>query len=62
MKMHGCDDNYVMVFKLVEALREPALEYYNSLLAEIRGQLSSLCTLFERRLVNRSLRQQRAAT
>ena len=31
MKMHGCDDNDVMVFKLVEALRGPDLEYYNSL-------------------------------
>ena len=47
MKMHRCDDNDVMVFKLVEALRGSALEYYNSLSAEIRGQLSTLCTLFE---------------
>ena len=31
VKMHGCDDNDVMVFKLVEALRGPVLEYYNSL-------------------------------
>ena len=30
MKMHGCYDNDVMVFKLVEAVRGPALEYYNS--------------------------------
>ena len=29
-KMHGCDYNDVMVFKLVEALRGLALEYYNS--------------------------------
>ena len=49
MKMHGCYDNDVMVFKLVEALRGPALEYYNSLPAETRGQLSTLCTLFEGR-------------
>ena len=47
MKMHGCYDNDVMVFKLVEALRGSALEYYNSLPAETRGQLSTLCTLFE---------------
>ena len=44
MKMHGCYDNDVMVFK-----RGPALEYYNSLPAETRGQLSTLCTLFEGR-------------
>ena len=49
MKMHGCDDNDVMVFKLVEALRGSTLEYYNSLTAEIRGHLSTLCTLFEER-------------
>ena len=49
MKMHGCYDNDVMVFKLVEALRGPALEYYNSLPVETRGQLSTLCTLFEGR-------------
>ena len=49
MKMHGCYDNDVMVFKLVEALRGPALEYYNSLPAETRCQLSTLCTLFEGR-------------
>ena len=49
MKMHECDDNDAMVFKLVEALRGPALEYYNSLPAEICGQLSTLCTLFEGR-------------
>ena len=49
MKMHGYYDNDVMVFKLVEALRWPALEYYNSLPAETRGQLSTLCTLFEGR-------------
>ena len=47
MKMHGCYDNDVMVFKLVVALRGPALEYYNSLPAETRGQLSTQCTLFE---------------
>ena len=46
MKMHGCYDNDVMIFKLVEALRGPALEYYNSLPVEPRGQLSTLCTLF----------------
>ena len=49
MKMHGCYDNDVMVFKLVEALRGHALEYYNSLPDETRGQLSTLCTLFEGR-------------
>ena len=49
MKMHGCYGNDVMVFKLVEALRGPALEYYNSLPAETRGQLSTLCILFEGR-------------
>ena len=49
MEMHGCDDNDIMVFKLVEALRGPALEYYNGLPAETRGQLSTLCTLFEGR-------------
>ena len=37
MKMHGCYDKDVMVFKLVEALRGAALEYYNSLPAETRG-------------------------
>ena len=52
MKMHGCNDNDVMVFKLVEALRGPAPEYYNSLPAEIRSQLSTLCTLFEGRFVS----------
>ena len=49
MKMHGCYDNDVMVFKLVEALRGPAPEYYTSLPAETRGQLSTLCTLFKGR-------------
>ena len=49
MKMHRCYDNDVMVFKLVEALRGSALEYYNSLPAETRGQLSTICTLFEGR-------------
>ena len=49
IKMRGCYDNDVMVFKLLEALRGPALEYYNSLPAETRGQLSTLCTLFEGR-------------
>ena len=49
MKMHGCSDNDVMVFNLVEALRGPALEYYNSLPAETCGQLSTLFTLFEGR-------------
>ena len=48
MKIHGCYANGVMVFKLVEALRGPALEYYSSLPAETRGQLSTQCTLFER--------------
>ena len=47
MTMHGCYDNDVIVFKLVEALRGLALEYYNSLPAGTRGQLSTLCTLFE---------------
>ena len=47
MKMHGCYDNDVMVFKLVEALRGTALEYYNSLPAETRGKLFTLCTVFE---------------
>ena len=47
MKMYVCDDNDVMVFKLVEALRGPALEYYKSMPAEDHGQLSTLCTLFE---------------
>ena len=36
LKMHGCYDNDVMVFKQVEALRGPALEYYSSLPAETR--------------------------
>ena len=49
LKMHGCDDNDIMVFKLVEALRGPALGYYNSLPAEIRSQFSTICTLFEGR-------------
>ena len=49
MKVHGCYDNDVMVFKLVEALRGLALEYYNSLPAETRSQFSTLCTLFEGR-------------
>ena len=49
MKMHWCYDNGVMVFKLVEALRGPALEYHNSSPAKTRGQLSTLCTLFEGR-------------
>ena len=47
--MHGCYENDVMVFKLVEALRGPALEYYNSLPVKTRGQLYTLCTLFEGR-------------
>ena len=47
MKMHGFYDNDVMVFKLVEALRGPAVEYYNSLPAETHGQFSTQCTLFE---------------
>ena len=50
MKMHWCYDNAVMVFKRVEALRRPALEYYNRMPAETHGQLSALCTLFERRM------------
>ena len=45
--MHGCNDNEVRVLTLVEELRGPALEYYNSLPAEIRGQLSNLCILFQ---------------
>ena len=49
MMMHGCYDNDVMVCKLVEALRGPALEYYNSLPVETHDQLSTLCTLFEGR-------------
>ena len=49
MKMHGCYVNDVIVFKLVEVLRGPALEYYNSLPAEARSQLSTQCTLFEGR-------------
>ena len=36
IKMHVYDDNDVIVFKLVEASRGPALKYYNSLPAEIR--------------------------
>ena len=47
VKLHGCDDNDVMVFKLFDALREPALEYYNCWAAAIRGHLSTLCTLLE---------------
>ena len=47
IKMHWCDDNDVMVFKLVEALRGPALEYYNNLSAEFRSQFSTICTQFE---------------
>ena len=62
MKKHGCYDNDVMVFKLVEALRGPALEYYNSLPAETHCQLSTLCTLFEGRLADMNLRRQRGAT
>ena len=50
MKLYGCYDNDVMVYKLLEALRGPALEYYNSLPADTRDQLSTLCTLFEGRL------------
>ena len=49
--MHGCHDNDVMVFKLVEALRGHALEYYNSFPAKLCGQLSTICTLFEGRFV-----------
>ena len=49
LKMHECYDNDVMVFKLVEALRGHALEYYNSLPAETRCQISTLCTLFKGR-------------
>ena len=49
MKMHGCDDNFVMVYNLVEELRGPALENYNSLSAEIRSQFSTFCTQFEGR-------------
>ena len=37
-----------MVFKLVVALRGPALKNYNSLLDEIRSQFSTICTLFEK--------------
>ena len=46
LKMHGCDDNDIMIFKLVEALRRSALEYYNSLPAKIRSPFSTICTLF----------------
>ena len=60
--MQGCYDNYVMVFKLVEALRVPALEYYDSLPAETRGQLSTLCTLLNDVLADRNLQRQRGAT
>ena len=56
MTMHMCDDNGVMVFNLVEVLRGPVLEYYNSLPAEIRGQLPTLCTLFETRFAEQTLR------
>ena len=49
MQIHGCYDNDGMVSKLVDALRGPALKYYNNLPAETNGQLSTLCTLFEGR-------------
>ena len=49
MKMHGCYENDTMVFKLVEALRSQVHEYYNSLPAETRGQLSTVCTMIEGR-------------
>ena len=42
IKIHGCDGNDVIVLKLVEVLRRPALEYYNSLSAEIRSQFSTI--------------------
>jgi len=49
MRLHGCFDNDVLVVKLVEALRGPALDYFNSLPSELRLQFITLCTLFEGR-------------
>ena len=60
--MHGCYDNDVMVFKLVEALRGPSLEYYNSLPAETRGSFPSYVLCLKDVLADRNLWRQRGAT
>ena len=61
MKMHGCYENDVMVFKLVEALRGPALEYYNSLLRPAVSFPPCVLCLKDV-LADRNIRQQRGAT
>ena len=62
MKMYGCDDNDVMVFKLLEELRGPVLEYYNSLPDETYGQLYTLLLCLKDVLTDRNLRRQRGAS
>ena len=47
MKMHGCADDDMMVCKLVESLRGPALNFYRSLPGGQRSGFVSLCSLFE---------------
>ena len=49
MKMNDCDDNEVKVWKLVEALRGKALDYFESLPKELRLEFESLCSMFEGR-------------
>ena len=49
MKMNDCDDNEVKVCKLVEALRGKSLDYFESLLKELRLEFDSLCSMFEGR-------------
>ena len=51
MKMNDCDDNEVKVCKLVEALRETALDYFESLPKELRLEFESLCSMFEGRFM-----------
>ena len=61
MKMHGCYDNDVMVFKLVEALRGPALEYYNSLQLKPAISFPPYVLCLKDVLADRNLRRQRGA-
>ena len=47
MKMNYCRDNDVMVFKLVDALRVRALDYFESLPGEHCLEFVTLCYFFE---------------
>ena len=47
--MHQCDDERIMVCKLVEALRDKALDYFESLPVVVRLDFAALCKAMENR-------------